>query len=397
MAHCEHCGTEYSPRNEADRYCCQGCEFVAQLIDEQGFERFYELKQDQALAPVRSRPFEQHDFSWVDERLAESERQAGGEGKLASLTFGLEGISCVGCVWLIEKLFERQPGSVRAMASPSQGRMTLEWLAGRCAVKAFLEELCRFGYVATPPGPLTVDRERGRLVVRLGLCGAFALNTMGFSLPVYLGMPDDFEFAGLFRLIAMLSATLSMLVGGGYFIERAWRAWRAGSMHIDLPIALGLLAAYAGSIVGWMLGKVQLMYFDFVSTFVFLMLAGRYVQTAAVERNRRRLMRQQPVPQSLATEAGAWIDRGELANGIRFWLEPGQALPISSVLVEGAADFSLEWINGESEPQRLEAGCRLPGGAILLSRSRTLFMATEAWNGSLLSKLVAEHQGERTS
>jgi hypothetical protein len=63
-----------------------------------------------------------------------------------------------------------------------------------------------------------------------------------------------------------------MLVGGGYFIDRAWRALRAGSLHIDLPIALGLIAAYIGSIAGWMLGSERLMYFDFVSIFVFLML-----------------------------------------------------------------------------------------------------------------------------
>jgi Cu2+-exporting ATPase len=59
-------------------------------------------------------------------------------------------------------------------------------------------------------------------------------------------MPADFEFAALFRLIAFLSATLSMQVGGGYFMDRAGRAVRAGSLHIDLPIALGLIAAYIG-------------------------------------------------------------------------------------------------------------------------------------------------------
>jgi P-type Cu2+ transporter len=67
-------------------------------------------------------------------------------------------------------------------------------------------------------------------------------------------MPPDFEFASLFKLIAFLSATLSMLVGAGYFIDRAWRAVRAGSLHIDLPIALGLVVAYIGSICGWLIG-----------------------------------------------------------------------------------------------------------------------------------------------
>ena len=42
-----------------------------------------------------------------------------------------------------------------------------------------------------------------------------------------------------------------MLVGGSYFIGRAWHAARMRTLHIDLPIALGLIVAYIGSLVGW--------------------------------------------------------------------------------------------------------------------------------------------------
>ena len=274
------------------------------------------------------------------------------------MDLALEGISCVGCVWLVEKLFSRRAGSVRAAANPSSGRLHLEWMPGKCELEPFLRELCQFGYVAAPAGSVTGDHERRRLAARLGLCGAFALNTMGFSLPVYLGMPADFEFAALFKLIAFLSATLSMLVGGGYFMDRAWRALRAGSLHIDLPIALGLVSAYIGSIVGWALGSERLMYFDFVSIFVFLMLGGRYLQTSAVERNRRRLVRQQPVPEAVprADGEGAPVGRAEILPGLKFLLEPGQALPVSGVLAAGEADFSLEWIHGEADPVRYRRG-----------------------------------------
>lgn len=397
MAKCEHCGTEFSAAKIEERFCCKGCEYVAELISEQGFEQFYDLKQGLALAPVRSRPFEDHDFSWLSARQVQAEEQATKNGSVARIDLGLEGISCVGCVWLIEKLFARHAGSVRAVASPSQGCLHLEWVSGQCDLEIFLRELCQFGYVAAPVAAETGDHERRRLSARLGLCGAFALNTMGFSLPVYLGMPDDFEFAGLFRMIAFLSATLSMLVGGGYFIDRAWRAVRAKSLHIDLPIALGLIAAYTGSIVGWSLGSDRLIYFDFVSIFVFLMLAGRYLQNSAVDKNRRRLMRQQPVPQSVENEEGRAIDRREIRMGLKYRLGPGQALPVSSVLVEGEADFSFEWIHGEADPVRCEAGSRLPGGAILLSRAELLLEASEEWERSLLAKLTANDWGDRST
>jgi Cu2+-exporting ATPase len=399
MASCEHCGTEYSPKTKDERYCCRGCEFVAELISENGFEQFYDLKQGIAVAPVRSRPFEEHDFSWLAPKVLEAEAEAEKRGEAARLDLALEGISCVGCVWLVEKLFARHAGSVRAAANPSSGRLHVEWMPGHCELEPFLRELCQFGYVAAPAGSVRGDHERRRLIARMGLCGAFALNTMAFSLPFYLGMPEDFEFAGLFKLIAFLSATLSMLVGGGYFMDRAWRAVRAGSLHIDLPIALGLISAYIGSITGWALGRERLMYFDFVSIFVFLMLAGRYLQTTAVERNRRRLVRAQPVPDAVpkADGDGDAVGREEILPGLKFLLAPGQALPVSGVLAAGVADFSLEWIHGEADPVRFSAGSRLPAGAILLSRTPAAVEASECWQDSLLAKLTAPVSGDRAS
>ena len=397
MATCAHCGTEFAAGAAGERYCCRGCEYVAELISEQGFERFYDLKQGIAVTPVKSRPFEEHDFSWLAAKVESAEEEARAQGCEARLDLGLEGISCVGCVWLIERLFARHPGAIRAAANPASGRLHLEWAPGKCELEPFLRELCQFGYVAAPAGRSGGDLERRRLAARMGLCAAFALNTMAFSLPIYLGMPPDFEFAGLFRLIAFLSATLSMLVGAGYFIDRAWRAIRAGSLHIDLPIALGLMVAYIGSITGWALGAERLLYFDFVSVFVFLMLSGRYLQTAAVEKNRKRLMRQQPVPAAVELEDGTEVPRDGIEPGMRFRLEAGQALPVSGVLAEGAADFSLEWIHGEAVPVRHGEGARLPAGAILLSREPVWVRAEERWEDSLLAKLTAPVAGERGS
>lgn len=399
MAKCAHCGTGFSPRSDGERFCCRGCEFVAELINEQGFDQFYDLKQDLAVAPVRSRPFEEHDFSWLAAQVTSAEASARARDEPARLDLGLEGVSCVGCVWLIERLFARRSGAIRAAAHPAGGRLHLEWEPGHCDLEAFLRELCQFGYVAAPAGSATSGHERRRLAARLGLCGAFALNTMGFSLPVYLDMPPTFEFAALFKLIAFLSATLSMLVGGGYFMDRAWRAARSRSLHIDLPIALGLASAYAGSIFGWAIDNDELMYFDFVSTFVFLMLAGRFLQTAAVDRNRRRLVRQQPVPEVLPRpdDSGGLIARADLTPGTAFLLGPGQALPVSGILTTGEADFSLEWIHGEADPVRFSAGSRLPAGAILLSRGTVPVEASERWADSLLSRLTAAPSTDRGS
>ncbi|MGC4017090.1 MAG: heavy metal translocating P-type ATPase metal-binding domain-containing protein [Luteolibacter sp.] len=279
---CEHCGTGFVPSEPDARFCCRGCEHVAALIHGRGLDRYYRLKEGTTTMPVRSRPFEEHDFSWLETRVSDSESSARAE--VASMDCSVEGISCVGCVWLIASLFEDRPGAIRAAANPATGLLHLEWQPGSCDLREYLQELARFGYAAGPPTSAPTQGEMRSLAGRMGLCGAFMLNAMAFSLPGYLGMRPDFEFAGLFHLIAFASASLSMLVGAGYFIVRAWRAMRVRTLHIDLPIALGLIAAYTGSIIGWAEGEERLLYFDFVATFTFLMLLGRWIQTAAVEK-----------------------------------------------------------------------------------------------------------------
>ncbi|WAC21684.1 heavy metal translocating P-type ATPase metal-binding domain-containing protein [Luteolibacter sp. SL250] len=387
MSSCLHCGTHFSPATPEESFCCRGCEYVHGLIHHEGLDRFYELRGESAAKPARSVPFESHDFSWLPTGTRGDEgNQKTGES--AEADFSLEGLSCVGCVWLVEKVFLRQPGALEAAAQPATGTLHLRWTQGQTDLPAFARELASFGYTL---GPSRKQRggETRRLGVKLGLCGAFAMNAMVFTLPTYVGMPEDFAFAGIFQLVAFLSATLSMLMGGTYFISRAWKSVRHGILHIDLPIALGILLAYGGSIIGWAAGVKGLLYFDFVSMFIFLMLGGRFLQLSAIERNRNRLQRQRPVPMHVTSpDRDGEVPLEDITPGLRFGLTPGQSVPVAATLDGMAADFSLEWINGEAEPVTFQPGRRLPAGAIHLGQKPVLLTAEETWTDSLLSRLA---------
>ena len=69
--------------------------------------------------------------------------------------------------------------------------------AGAFPPVEFARRLQRFGYLL---GPADGSRKAGSptddLVRRMGLCGAFAMNAMAFTLPTYLGMSRSFMFAG---------------------------------------------------------------------------------------------------------------------------------------------------------------------------------------------------------
>lgn len=360
---CIHCGTAFRPTAQRPDFCCAGCQFVHDLIAKNGLGQFYDL-QNGGVFPVKSLVFQQRDYSWLEKLAAESQ---------GALALDLQGLSCVGCVWLIEKLFERRAGALAIHIDSTLGRMNIRFGSGFDVV-AFAREVQGYGYLV---GPLTGEPKRANqsLIIRLGICGALAMNAMLFTLPTYLGMEPSFELFGLFRTTAFACGTLSFLVGGSYFIARSIQSLGARVLHIDLPISLGLIAAYAGSIFAWRAGADGFVYFDFVSTFTFLMLVGRWVQQVAVDRNRNRLL-------------GLQMTVLEPRAGERFAIASGQVVPVRAKLLSSAATLGLEWINGESEAREAALGQLVPSGAVNLSREVIDLEAMEDWRDSILSRLI---------
>ncbi len=383
---CLHCGAPL--KTDAAResgFCCSGCTYVHRLVHEQGLEGYYKIR-DSVVAPVDQTVFQPRDFTW----LAELQRHAE-IAPAPELTLEVQGISCAGCVWLIEKIFHKHAGALFIETDAQLGRMRFRWERGQFDATEFARALQSFNYLIGPPGEEPAVPESKFLIRRIGLCAAFAMNIMLFALPAYFGMERTFAYAGLFDTLAMACATLSVLAGGTYFISRAARALRDRVMHIDLPIAVGIIGSYAGSIYGWLTGNHSVVYFDFVGTFIVLMLFGRWAQVVAVERNRRRLLTTNTRPQkvSVDTPRGA-VDRPveELVVGDIYTVRSGQVIPVESQLESTAATLGTAWISGEADPREARTGARVQSGALNLSRGSIRLRALQPWHVSLLAQLL---------
>ncbi len=384
---CRHCGAPVATGARDPDFCCAGCAYVHRLVHEHGLEGYYRMR-DAVVPPVDSAVFEPRDFGWLAGLVQAAEQRPG----TPELTVEVQGISCAGCVWLIEKLFHEQPGALAIETDATSGRARLRWAAGRFDAAAFARTLHTFGYLTGPAGAATEEAESRRLLRRTGLCAAFAMNLMLFSLPRYFGMESSFPYARLFDTLALALATLAVLVGGTYFMGRAVRALQHGALHIDLPIALGITGAYAGSVAGWLLGRESFMYFDFVGAFITLMLLGRWAQVVAVERNRRRLLSGQAGPSAvtIVSATGETVARAaeEVRAGDVFEVRAGQVVPVEARLETPAASFGTAWITGESAPREFVAGGRVPAGAVSLARGAVRLCATQGWSESLLAQLL---------
>lgn len=382
---CLHCGSPITDPAAPQGHCCAGCAQVRRLILDCGLGRFYELR-PAAMPPVNASNLASADLAWLDE--AQRETEAAGR---RDLRLGLAGLSCIGCIWLVERLLAEQPGIRAARVNAQTGTVAMEWDAG-ARLAAAGEALRRFGYRMSPEDSEAATDDG--LGLRLGLCGAFAMNSMLHILPFYLGMGESEPISGVFRLIAVGLATLSILVGGSLFIGRAAAGLRQGQLHMDLPIALGLVSAYAASFVGWWAGVPTLEYWDFVSLFTFLMLVGRWTQERAAAANRRRLPpAAPPVARTpvYATASDPSPERAAKPEDIRpgdiLGVAPGRLAPVSGEVVGAPAEASLAWINGESDPVAFPPGRRLPAGALNIGGTELRIRADETWNDSLLRRL----------
>lgn len=387
LSECRHCRTRFRPADGEKEFCCSGCRFVFNLLHKRGLDDFYHY--GESLSPAGSFVFHERDYGW----LAALQKAAEGS-EFAEADVEVQGISCAACVWLLEAVFMEHPGALSCRVNSAAGMARLRWRAGEADLCAYARDVQRFGYLLGPPQGRAASA-LGPLTRKLGLCGFFAMNAMLFASPRYFGMEPGNALQALFDLISFGLATASIVVGGTYFFRRALAALRLGRLHIDLPISLGLLLGYGGSVVAWLNDQHSLNYFDFVSVFTFLMLLGRWLQERAVEANRRRLLglRISPGRVRLLDAPAGEIEAASLRAGQRYEIGRNQVVPVRSLLLRRGAEFALNWINGEPAPRSFSAGDLVPSGARSLDNDSLHFEALEDWTSSQLCALLRIDSG----
>jgi len=390
---CRHCSNEFLPRFEDEHFCCGGCRAVHELVHISGFDTFYELLGRGTLQPAELTSLPKGVESTLAEAIADAEENAGERGDPAFLQLRVSNLSCTACVWLIDRLFQEADGAIKTSMDTNRATLTLWWHPGHFDAIAFIRQLHRFGY---PASPLEADDElpgeSASLVTRLGVTAGLAMNTMAFTLPTYLGMEANDALARLFALVAFASSTLALAVGGSYFFQRAWSAVKLRVLHMDIPISIGLAAAYLGSLTGLIFKIEGMIYFDFVAIFATIMLAGRWLHLRVLERNRLQLRaRERNLTGVYRIDSEGEKVKVALKD-LKAWqvieVPPGAIVPTAAQLAEGSARFRLDWINGEPDPVTFSAGQEIPAGARNEGTDSIQMITREAFAGSLLERLL---------
>ena len=142
---------------------------------------------------------------------------------------------------------------------------------------------------AVPAGLSDVDRQQRRhALVRLSLAWLAMMQVMMFAWPGYLrhdGIPTDALETLDWAIVLMNWASFALTVP--VVLYSAWPIWRHagdnlrhGRAGMDVPVALGIVAAFIPSVHATYTGHGEV-YFDSVTMFVAFLLTARYLELCA--------------------------------------------------------------------------------------------------------------------
>lgn len=405
-AGCAHCGLTTPAAALCDeaghRFCCSGCRAVFAVIHELGLAHYYEIRDSHTAAVTTLEAGPSQSYAEFDDPtfLARSARAIPGGG--LATTFFVEGLHCAACVWLLEKLPQLTAGAIELRVDLPRSRATVRWDPTRVALSQIARRMASLGYRPHPCRGLAKDAVRRRedraLIMRIGVAGAVAGNVMAIAFALYAGMLNGLEpeFAQLFRWASLVVTVPSFLYGGGVFFRGAWAAWRTRTLHMDLPIAIGLTAGFAHGAVNTIRGAGDV-YFDSVATLIFLLLVGRHLQ----RRQQRAAADAAELLAALAPTSARLVEDGivrevpleTLLPKMLVEVRPGDTVPADGTVVEGRSQVDLALLTGESAPVQVEVGDAVHAGTVNLAARLVVRIektGEETRVGRLL-QLVEEH------
>ncbi len=378
---CVHCGR---PSRDGRETCCDGCDAAYGLLRDLDLERYYALGDRPGRPPAAPRS----GTAFVDAAWAERTRAAGGR---ASVELDVQGIRCAACVWVIEELFQREPGALSCELTPGVGRLRLEVEEERFDLARLSDHLGTLGYRLAPRGAAKSSPYLDELVLRLGVSAAIAMNTMLMSLPLYLGV-DEPRVRSVMGWASLGLGTAAVFVGGSPFVKSAVASLRRGVVHLDVPIALGLVAAYAGSVFSFARQDGRASYFDTLAVFVTLMLLGRWLTERVLEKNRRALLSERPLHsfpvRRVSGDAVEIVQAKDVVVGDELLLRPGDLCPTGARLTSPSTTVSLAWLTGEEALLPVTAGEPIAAGAFVRSDEAIRARAIEDFASSRLPRLA---------
>lgn len=368
---CYHCALDvprgidlrYPVLGEERVFCCAGCHAACKTIVDAGFEEFYKFREQEGEVNAQVLPEILRNLSLFD-RPEIQQCFVRHSGELLEAALILENIRCAACMWLNEQTLRAHPGVVDVHLDYASHQARVTWDPAQTKLSEILQVIAAIGYVAHPYDPAhreqIIEDERRRSVERLLFAGLLGMEVMFFSIATYWmgghepnGQLQLWEVIG--RWTSLLITLIMLVYSGADFFVGAWRDLKNKRLGMDVPVVLGLIAAWVGSFWATLTGGEEA-YFDSIAMFVFFVLLARVVELKgrlAAANALDHLMKVIPRTACRVDEDGdnttdIEVAVADLKTGDVVRLLPGDSVPVDGCLLSAFSSFDESHLTGES-------------------------------------------------
>lgn len=349
-------------------FCCNGCLTVYEVLKEQGLSTYYEIKSTAGIIKRRS-PVDvgKSNFSYLDNEQFQKEHCYLTPDGNQVMDFYLEGIHCLACLWLIEKLPELTVGVLRS-------KLDLDKSIASVSINSngsFSQVACELNRLGYRPHALKRNEDAKKLqqkeertyLKRLGVAGAAAGNIMIYSVSLYGGASEN--MGKIFNVLTVLISIPVFTYSAWPFYQSAWTSLKNKTLSIDIPIAMSLIMGFAMGIWG-LFNNFTENYFDSLTTLVFLLLLSRYflrkIQDKGLSASDLHYFYQNESVLRQTENGFEEIHSQYVKVGDILKVRRDDFIPADGVVVSGDSQINNSLLTGESLPDHVKTGHKVFSG-----------------------------------
>ncbi len=398
---CYHCGEQCTHEIMVDdkAFCCEGCKFVYQLLNENGMCNYYDLSKQPGLTAKGK--FRNNQFAYLDHEEVQRQLIRFTDGKQSRVIFYLPTMHCASCVWLLENLNRIEPGIMHSQTNFQRKEITLVYEPQKVTLRKIVELLAFVGYEPYislgDAGGKKQKKVNRTQIFKIGVAGFAFSNIMMMSFPEYFSGGDINEtmLKQVFSWVILgLSLPVFFYSASGFFVS-AWKGLRQNWLNIDAPIALAILVTFGRSVYE-IVSQTGAGYLDSMSGIVFFMLVGRWFQNKtydsfSFDRDYKAYF---PLGVTRLTPTGEEnIPVTFLQKGNHILVRNEEMVPADSLVLNGTAAVDYSFVSGENTPvekrqgELIYAGGKITGQAVELEVVTPVSQSyiTQLWNNDVFN------------
>ncbi|MDQ6988522.1 MAG: heavy metal translocating P-type ATPase, partial [Mariprofundaceae bacterium] len=199
----------------------------------------------------------------------------------------------------------------------------------------------------------------------------------------------------IFQWYSMVLTFAGITYSGRSFFTSAWQAIKRRRPNMDVPITIGISVSFVWSCIITIAPAQGLeghVYFDSVCMFIFLILVGRFLESAARETAgsaTRHLLALLPRSARRLGKHGQeqLVPLRSIQAGDTLRIKPGDRMPVDGEVLQGHSEVDEAIVSGESLPVSKNKGKQVIGGTLNISGELHI-RATHLGHESVLSQIV---------